>query len=108
MKTKYDLVWNVFYHSVNADEICVSNVFKHSGFMADIDKAFKKCKTKEKFAEALQHSLMYYFWSKCEWEVLISPWVGGKGTKEIKVDVYWQIRNNWEIFVDYVWNSRNN
>ncbi len=74
--------------------------------MADIEKAFKKCKTKEEFAEALRHSLMYYFWSKCEWEVLISPWFGSRNTKDIKVDVYWQIKNNWEIFVDYVWNSR--
>ena len=42
---------------------------------------------------------MYYFWSKCEWEVLISPWVGGND-EEIKVDVAWQIMNNWDVFVD--------
>ena len=48
---------------------------------------------------------MYYFWSKCEWEVLISPWVGGND-EEIKVDVAWQIMNNWDVFVDYTWNNR--
>lgn len=49
---------------------------------------------------------MYYFWSKCEWEVLISPWVGGNDDEEIKVDVAWQIMNNWDVFVDYTWNNR--
>ena len=49
---------------------------------------------------------MYYFWAKCEWEVLIKPWVGGKGVEDKKVDVCWQIMNNWDAFVDYVWNNR--
>ena len=50
--------------------------------------------------------VMYYFWAKCEWEVLITPWVGGKGVEDKKVDVCWQIMNNWDVFVDYVWNNR--
>lgn len=41
----------------------------------------------------------------CEWEVVIGPWCGDRGTKEIKVDVYMQVMNNWDIFVDYVWNE---
>lgn len=52
------------------------------------------------------YTYMYYFWSKCEWEVLISPWVGGNDDEEIKVDVAWQIMNNWDVFVDYTWNNR--
>ena len=26
--------------------------------------------------------------------------------EEIKVDVAWQIMNNWDVFVDYTWNNR--
>lgn len=74
--------------------------------MENLQKHYKKHKTKDEFAEALRRSLMYYFWSKCEWEVLISPWCGSKKDKAIKVDVYWQVMNNWEIFLDYVWYSK--
>ena len=101
-----DLVWNVVYHDINADRIKVYNIFKHGGFMENLQKHYKKHKTKDEFAEALRRSLMYYFWSKCEWEVLISPWCGSKKDKAIKVDVYWQVMNNWEIFLDYVWYSK--
>lgn len=57
------------------------------------------------YAEELRRSLFYYYCSKCEWEVVIGPWCGDRGTKEIKVDVYMQVMNNWDIFVDYVWNE---
>ena len=58
------------------------------------------------FAMQLRREVMYYFWSKCEWEVLISPWVGGNDVEERKVDVAWQIMNHWDVFVDYTWNNR--
>jgi len=50
--------------------------------------------------------MMYYYWSKSEWEIIIGPWCGGNNTKEIKVDVYEQVLNNWDIFLEYVWNER--
>ena len=50
---------------------------------------------------------MYYFWSKYEWEITIGPWPSSNSsTKAIKEDVYWQITNNWDVFLDYVWNER--
>ena len=101
-----DLKWNVYYHSVNSQVIKTYNIFNHRSFVQDIEKYFKKYKNKDEFAEKLKSSLMYYFWSKAEWEVLIYPWCGGRNTKEIKIDVYDQVMNNWDIFVDYVWNSK--
>ena len=100
-----DLVWNVVYHDISTDKIKVYNIFKHGSFMEDLQKHYKKHKTKETFAEALRKSLMYYFWSKCEWEILISPWCGSKKNEAIKADVYWQVMNNWDHFLDYVWNA---
>ena len=38
----------------------------------DVKKDLRKCKTKEEFAEKIKSHLMYYFWSKCEYEVVIS------------------------------------
>ena len=101
-----NLVWNVIYHNVNRDELGVWNVFDHGRFREDVSKELKKCKTKEEFAEKLRGDLFYYYCSKCEWEVLVSPWCGSKKEPTIKIDVYWQVMNNWEIFLDYVWNSK--
>ena len=85
-----NLVWKAYYHSMSGHEIRPFNIFEHE---------------KEAFAEELRRSLFYYYCSKCEWEVVIGPWCGDRGTKEIKVDVYMQVMNNWDIFVDYVWNE---
>ena len=95
----------------------------------------KKCETKDKFAEELRRSLFYYFGSKCEWEVVITSWVPHITISELdrlnaereetlkkynrnpyslyvnpevgeKVDVYEQVRLNWNVFVDYVWSHK--
>lgn len=97
--------WIVFYHNINADRIETFNVFDHAGFSKDVLSHLEKHRTREGFAEALRRSLFYYFGSKCEWEVLISPWVGSRNQTAIKVDVYHQVMNNWDVFVDYVWVS---
>ncbi len=85
----------------------VMDIFKHSAFRNDIKRAAQQCKSKEEFASRLKSSLMYYFWTKSEWEIIMSPWCGGKDVKEIKVDVYWQVINNWYAFLDYTWENRN-
>ena len=101
-----DLKWYVYYHSINSQKIKTYNIFDHYGFVKDVEKYFKKYKNKEEFVDKLKSSLMYFFWSKSEWEIIISPWCGGRNTKEVKIDVYDQVMNNWEVFADYVWNSK--
>lgn len=69
---------------------------------------------------------MYYFWSKCEYEVIITSFPMYINQEEleiinnsdrkykiniepdvgVKVDIYSQIMNNFEVFVDYVWNNK--
>lgn len=99
-------VWNVYYHNPNKDQIIPYNVFAHGGIRKDIYNAVKQEKNKEEFAEILRKSLMYYYWSRAEWEVIISPWCGGRNTKKIKVDVFDQVLMNWDLFLDYTWNNR--
>jgi hypothetical protein len=95
--------WIVYCHEFNSDRIETFNVFDHDGFNREVLTHLKKYRTRDSFAEALRRSLFYYFCSKCEWEVIISPWVGSRNNEGIKVDVYQQVMNNWDIFVDYVW-----
>lgn len=99
--------WNVFYHDINAHKIRTLNIFDHARFNRDVLKYLEECKDKDEFAQKLKSELMYNFWCKSEYEIIISPWCGGGNTKDIKVDIYTQVMNNWNVFVDYVWNSRN-
>ncbi len=100
------LEWNVIVHDINQDKMRVYNVFDHGGFRDDVAKYIKQRKSREEFSELVRKSLLYYFWSKCEWEILIKPWCGSRDQKEEKVDVYWQVMNNWERFIDYIWSNK--
>lgn len=130
-----NLEWNVFYHSINKQEITTFNIFNHWKFAEDVQKSLKKFKDKDEFAEQLRRDLMYYFWSKCEYEVIITSFPTYITMNELdrinedrwlhkdrygtdymrinvspetgaKIDIYEQVMNNWDIFVDYVWNSK--
>ena len=72
--------------------------------MEDCRKAAKKyAKDREGFERAARRSLMYYFWSKCEWEIIIDHWPHDDRKRELKTDVYKQINLNWDRFIEYVW-----
>lgn len=127
--------WIVYCNSVNNKEIKEHNIFDHSGFYDGVVKKLKKCETKEEFAEELRRELFYYYGSKCEWEVVITDWPTRIDSDELKrlnaereemkqkynrepyslcvepkvakkVDVYSQVRNNWDVFLDYVWSFK--
>lgn len=100
------LKWDVFYHSTNGDQILTFNIFNHGGFRRDLKEAAIRHESKEEFAEAVRIALGYYFWSKCEWETMIVPWVGDPQKVRKKVDVCWQIKNAWDAFVLYCWTNR--
>ena len=44
----------------------------------------------------LRHKCMYHFWSKCEYEVIVTGWPDTKTEK--KIDIYQQLDANWETF----------
>ena len=96
------LEWNVFYYDFNAKEIKLSNVFRHGRYKEEVEELLHKCKDIEEFSDKLRSATMYYFWSKCEWETVIYPWVGDEKAAK-KIDVFWQLQNNWDRFVEYLW-----
>lgn len=99
--------WNVFYYNANKQKIDMFNIFEHRSFLEYVEKAKKEYSNdKEKFAKRLKSELLYYFWAKAEWEVIIAPWVGGDRENDaVKIDVYEQVMSNWDVFVDYVWEN---
>lgn len=98
--------WNVFYHSINGKKISTMNIFNHAGFSNDVQQCLRESKNKNSFGVELNSILMYYFWCKSEYEVVISPWCGGTADMGIKVDIYRQVMNNWPVFLDYCWSYK--
>lgn len=93
--------WYVYFHDSNAKKIIKWNVFDYDRFSNEVDKFLKEKLDKNQLSEKLKGELMYYFCSKCEYEVILSPWTGI--ADDIKIDVYNQVMMNWDRFVDYVW-----
>ena len=58
-------------------------------------------KSKEDLNEVLESDARYYFWSKCEYEMIIHGWP--EQENDHKVDVYQQLKLNWSIFLDFFW-----
>jgi hypothetical protein len=101
------LEWYVIYGDFNKGTIERYNVFDHGGFFEDCQKNKNKNAEKIEFINQLQKDLKYHFWSKCEWEVIVSHWPPVKRFQDEKIDVYDQIIMNWIVFSDYVWDHRN-
>lgn len=137
------LSWKVFRYDVNSREIIVADVFNSNWvFKADLYYAYKHCKNKngeddyDKFAKAVLSNIMYYYWSRSEYEVIISRWPTSLSEVELqkllaeleeqkkdapdrrnyyvypplegaeKVDVATQVIMNWDSFISYVWQNR--
>ena len=99
------LEWYVYREDINNRVIVKFNVFNHWRFMEELKKAARKYRNRERdlFEERLRHILMYYYWSKCEWEIILSDWPPSPTFNDLKVDVFDQIMLNWRPFCDYVW-----
>lgn len=103
MTSKLPIEWNVYYYNSNSRKIEIHNVFNHWRFIEYSAKHIKKYKDDLKaLEEQIRRELMYYYWSKYEWEVLISPFSEHKDG-EIKVDVYEQVMMNWNRFLGILW-----
>ena len=128
------LCWRMFYESNG--KFYVSNILDEHGcgLYGAIAKIKNKYKTKEEFAERLHHEVLYRFWAKSEWEVIVTTWPPYVDSEEIdrlvkeredrikswgnfyctdvrlehgvKLDVYTQLALNWDRFIDYVWKNR--
>lgn len=101
------LEWNVYVHDFNAREIKPFNIFSHYGFLNDCKKAAKKyTKDKAEFSDEVRKHLAYYYWSKYEWEIVLSPFSTYDRNRDKKIDVYSQVMLNWDQFINYLWDRK--
>lgn len=75
------------------------NIFNHGGFVGEL-KRLSGEQDREVFNYELNRILRYYFWGKCEHELVLKQLIGDN---EKKIDVYSQIALNFDRFSDYVW-----
>lgn len=101
------LEWNCYYENINTRKIVPFNIFRHHFFLLGCAKVAREWTDKSAFAIAIKSELMYYYWSKCEWEILLTSWTSPEDTKsQVKIDVYHQIMLNFNHFIDYLWENR--
>lgn len=97
-----EMQWYVY--AEHQGEIEKFNIFDHTRFLSEIVQAYKKYKSDfDTFKGEVHKSLRYYFWSKCEWEIVLSGWPHCPKFPDLKIDVYDQVMLNWDIFIKYVW-----
>ena len=127
--------WNVLLHNANSTKMEKWNVFRHSGFAQDVEKLLVAGLAKDHFAELLQQRLRYYFGSRAEYEIVATSWppyMSGADIVKIhqeyedhkatrgkypyrldvalevgqKIDAADQVMLNFDAFVDYVLNYK--
>ena len=151
------LVWNVYHNDINNRKIELFNVFRHGGFIKSLSKELKQI-DKDRFvietlvaqnqeqhkpykklvmnfendvSERIRKICGYYFWSKSEYEIVITSWPPYINVEDIqklqdeidkhnkqwntkqrqinitptiaeKIDIYDQLRLNWNAFLHYI------
>lgn len=104
LKKKLRKFEKLYSHKIGFDEIQpeIKKFFEKHVWSVE----YKKCKSLDDLIEyALEERLkrmcMYYFWAKCEYEVIVSSWPYREGSDR-KIDIYAQLEANWPIFKDLV------
>lgn len=97
------LEWNVWRYNYNTNKIEPFNVFRHYSFNKAVTNIFSKRLHKNEFEEAIDKEAMYYFWCKAEYEVMVSELFDKK--TRAKIDIYSQLKLNWDKFIDYLWDE---
>ena len=95
--------WIVMNYNCNANKIEPYDVLKHK--LDWIKKTKKKCKTREEFSELLEREMMWQYWSRCEYELILEkynnelwlkPWAGSRDPESVSIDVSHD--SDWQSF----------
>lgn len=126
--------WNVILQDSRTGNFKLYNIFEYLDFRSSMDNLLKQQYPKERFLNELEQEVHYFFQAKIEWEIFITNWppyidteeinriiseyhinrpperalpgrIDVNVTKRYKIDVYSQLRVNWERFADYMWSK---
>lgn len=124
------LSWFVFRYDINTNCIEQYDVFSHRKFTEEVKQTLKQKHEYDVFSEKMKSIVMYYFWCKCEYEIVITsfpPYINANEIQRIvdtnaahkntiiasvsldfaeKIDIFQQLMMNWKQFVSYVWSFK--
>ena len=91
------LEWYVFID--RHDEFIEYNCL--AGYEGKFYEMYREHPLKRDFLDALDLCLKSRYWSRCEYEMILTSWP--RDNVKRKVDIYDQIKMNWKHFSEYVW-----
>lgn len=99
------LVFNVIVYNFNTKKFEPYNIFTY------LEREFKKRTFKDMSRDELKKWILdksqYMFWSRCEYEVILSPWPPIEGIAK-KIDVFEQIEMNIDVITEMFYNYHKN
>ena len=103
------LTWKVKNYFTGTNKVWDYDVLQYRE--DQIKKLKKKCSTKDEFAEEMRREMMWQYWSRAEYEVIIeidddnhiwlSPWVGCRDPESVKIDVTNDESFDWRNFAEH-------
>lgn len=95
--------FNVIIWDINRNTIVPYDVLPY--FRKKYNECENKPITKEQWESFIISKGKYQFWSRCEYEIIVSPWPSQN--KKLKIDVWSQIEINLPIIVDILMSEFN-
>jgi hypothetical protein len=102
------LTWKVKNYFWNHDTVSDYDVLQYRADL--VKKLKKKCANKSEFSEEMRREMMWQYWSRAEYEVIIEidednriwikPWVGCTNPEEVKIDVTDDESFDWRGFAE--------
>lgn len=90
--------FNVLRWEINGNKLVPYDVLPYFRREYNELKKSERPTTREQMAEFVKRKGMYRYWSRCEYEIIISPWPNQD--KDVKIDVWAQIEMNLDLVVD--------
>lgn len=128
------LSWKVYREDFNKRIIEEYDIFKGGHWEKVARELKKEFSNKKEWEEHFCIKLMSQYWARSEYEIVVTSWppyikiedidkineevndrektwgskplkVNINPTVNRKIDIYEQLRLNWDIFINYVWNN---
>ena len=94
--------WNTI--SYDNGKIEYFNIFRNISFREAIEEIFRiPEQSREEIEEQVKRKAKWQFWSRCEYEIILSEWPPNATDNNYKLDVFEQLEANWERFMDYIY-----
>ena len=100
---KPTFTWNVWNWDFNHDQLETYDVGYRFIAAVEHERPSFLPTTYAELNDYLLAEARYCFWAKCEYEMIVTGWPQQKNEK--KVDIYEQLRLNWDRFVKAFWDE---